>query len=74
MLMTHEFRYPALCQKKKNQAYKEIEETTVQYKEQQKYSVQSSIYIITGQVWLLPRPSCWAQALNGREDASGELH
>lgn len=50
MLMTHEFMYPALYQKKKNQAYKEIEETTVQYKEQQKYSVQSSIYIITGQV------------------------
>lgn len=53
----------------KNSSYKEIEETTIQYKEQQKYSVQSLIYIITGQVWLLPRPSCWAQVLNGREDA-----
>lgn len=57
---------PSMTLEKKNSSYKEIKQTAIQYEEQQKYSVQSLIYVITGQVLRLRKARLLGTTGEGR--------
>lgn len=60
--------------RKNNSSYKEIKETAIQYEEQQKYSVQSLIYVITGQVLHLRKARLLGTMGEGRPPRKATLN